>query len=51
MSFIIITLILFVFAYILFKVFSTVKLELPESTLKMQLEKYLQRIRTFSNMK
>lgn len=35
MSFIIIILILFVFAYILFKVFSTVKLELPESTLKI----------------
>lgn len=35
MYFIIIIFILFIFAYILFKVFSTVNLELPESTLKI----------------
>ncbi|MGE8552239.1 MAG: hypothetical protein ACN6NN_15170, partial [Acinetobacter calcoaceticus] len=35
MYFIIILFILFIFAYILFKVFSTVNLELPESTLKI----------------
>ncbi|EMU02721.1 hypothetical protein ABNIH11_09187, partial [Acinetobacter baumannii ABNIH11] len=35
MSFIIIIFIFFVFAYILFKVFSKVSLELPESTLKI----------------
>lgn len=35
MYFIIIVFILFVFAYILFKVFSKVNLELPESTLKI----------------
>ncbi|WP_127491213.1 hypothetical protein [Acinetobacter calcoaceticus] len=35
MYFIIILFILFIFAYILFKIFSTVNLELPESTLKI----------------
>lgn len=35
MYFVIILFILFIFAYILFKVFSTVNLELPESTLKI----------------
>lgn len=35
MYFILILFILFIFAYILFKVFSTVNLELPESTLKI----------------
>lgn len=35
MYFIIILFILFIFSYILFKVFSTVNLELPESTLKI----------------
>lgn len=35
MYFIIILFVLFIFSYILFKVFSTVNLELPESTLKI----------------
>lgn len=50
MYFILILFILFIFAYILFKVFSTVNLELPESTLKIA-GKYLQRTKTFLNMK